>query len=485
MTQETPYRAIVGLEVHAQLSTASKMFCSCSARYSGAAPNTHCCAVCLGMPGSLPVINARALDMGLASAIALNCEIAPLSKFDRKNYSYPDIPKGYQISQYDEPLGLAGWVEYQSGGELIRWDITRVHLEEDTGKTLHTQVDGREVSLVDYNRAGVPLMEIVTAPAAGTPEQTRDFFASLRQLLMYLGVNDGNLQEGSMRADINVSLQLPGGEFGTKVEIKNLNSFRAVQRALEYEIERQSDVLSSGGTIEQETRGWSEADEVTVGQRSKEYAHDYRYFPEPDLPPLRIGDDRVREIRQTIPELPAARNQRFREQLGLTPLHAEVLTRERPLADYYETALAASPSVPPRALANWMTGDFLRLLGERDESIESAPVTAEHMADLVRLVEEGTITTPAGKRVLEELFETGDAPAAVVERLGLAQTNDAEALQALVQSVLDTHPALVETYRSGKTNVAKRLMGEAMKASGGKANPEAVQRLLEEKLSAG
>jgi aspartyl-tRNA(Asn)/glutamyl-tRNA(Gln) amidotransferase subunit B len=483
VTTEITYEPVVGLEVHAQLRTRSKMFCGCPADYSGAPPNTHCCPVCLGMPGSLPVINSRALEFGLITALALHSRIAPESKFDRKNYSYPDIPKGYQISQYDEPIGTGGWLEYESGDRTLRWDIRRVHLEEDTGKSLHTSVDGREVSLVDYNRAGVPLMEIVTEPAARTPAEARDFFEALRRVLMYLGVNDGNLQEGSMRADINVSLRLPGGEPGTKVEIKNLNSFRAVQRALEYEIERQSGLLRSGQRVEQETRGWSETVEITVGQRSKEYAHDYRYFPEPDLPPLRIADHELDRLRRSIPELPLARLERFRSQLDLTPLHAEVLSRDRNLADFFEGAVTAAAAASARSIANWMTGDVLRLLGERDETVDTGRVTPPQIAELVDLVERGEISTPAAKQTLEHMFDSGEAAASIVDRLGLRQVTDVDAVESLVLEVIAANPTLVDTYRAGKTNVIKRLMGEAMKASRGTANPETVMRVLEERLS--
>ncbi|HZU14130.1 MAG TPA: Asp-tRNA(Asn)/Glu-tRNA(Gln) amidotransferase subunit GatB [Chloroflexota bacterium] len=478
-----PYVPVVGLEVHAQLLTASKMFCGCSSRYSGAPPDTHCCAVCAGMPGALPVVNARAVELGLLTALALHCTVPRASKFDRKNYSYPDLPKGYQISQYDDPIGRGGFLDYRIGDRVIRWGITRVHLEEDTGKTTHTDVDGREVSLVDYNRSGVPLMEIVTDPEMRMPEEAREFVSALRQVLMYLGVNDGDLQAGSMRVDVNISLTGPNGERNPKVEVKNLNSLRALERSLAYEIERQGRLLAGGETVEQETRGWSEKEEKTVPQRTKEYAHDYRYFPEPDLPPLVIRQADLDRLTGTMPEMPMTRSGRFVSQYGLTPFHAQVLTRERPLADYFERAAAADRSVPPRIYANWITGDLMRLLGEEQRAAEEIPIPPENLAELLSLIETGEISGSAGKQVLDEMFTSGQAAHAIVERRQLRQVADSAALDTLTDEVLAANPGMVDQYRKGKTNVIQALVGQAMKSSQGRANPQVVRDLLERKLN--
>ncbi|MDQ2741169.1 MAG: Asp-tRNA(Asn)/Glu-tRNA(Gln) amidotransferase subunit GatB [Chloroflexota bacterium] len=480
---EAPVLApVIGIEVHAQLLTASKMFCGCSAAYAGAAPNSNTCTVCLGMPGSLPVINRRAVEYTIATALGLNCDVAEHSKFDRKNYSYPDLPKGYQITQYDRPIGLGGWLEYEVNGEMRRCGIVRVHLEEDTGKTLHTSLDGREVSLVDYNRSGVPLMEIVTEPDLRSPEAAREFFATLRRVLMYLGVNDGNLQEGSMRADLNVSLSAPDGTFGTKVEIKNLNSFRAVQRALEYEIERQRQVLSSGGALVQETRGWSEARGATISQRGKEFAHDYRYFPEPDLPPLVIPVSIVEAIRRVLPELPAERAGRFQGVHGLNASTALVLTNEKALADFYEQALAANPDLDPGLVANWATGELSRLVNESGAPIEESRLSPAAFAKLLGMIDSSLISGTAGKQVLEELFRAGGEPEELVARFDLAQINDETELERLVDAVLEGNRPVVDQYLGGKLNVIQALVGLTMKASGGKARPPAVRAILERKL---
>lgn len=482
MTTEVFSKPVIGLEVHAQLLTRSKMFCGCSAQYADSQPNTHACSVCVGMPGALPVINRRAVEYTIMTALALNCEVPELSKFDRKNYSYPDLPKGYQISQYDMPIGRHGFLEYRLAGRALRCGITRVHLEEDTGKLLHTVVDGRDVSLVDYNRSGVPLMEIVSEPDLESAEAAREYFAALRQALMYLEVNDGNLQEGSMRADLNVSLRGSDGLPGTKVEIKNLNSFRAVQRALEFEIERQREVLQSGGTLVQETRGWVEDQGVTVSQRTKEYAHDYRYFPEPDLPPLIVSRSRLEEVRAALPELPEARSARLERDYALSSYTAGVLTAEKAMADFFEAAVNAAPSVPPARLANWVTGDVSRLLNESGVPIEALRLSPASLGTLVTMVEGGAISGASGKQVLDEIFRTGEEPDAIVRRDNLAQIVDPAALEGLVDRVLAENSKLVDTYRAGKTNVFQALMGQAMKASNGKANPQAVREILERKL---
>jgi aspartyl-tRNA(Asn)/glutamyl-tRNA(Gln) amidotransferase subunit B len=434
------------------------------------------------LPGSLPVINRRAVEYTMMTALALNCSIPELSKFDRKNYSYPDLPKGYQISQYDLPIGRLGWIEYRLGDRLLRCGITRVHLEEDTGKLLHTTVDGRDVSLVDYNRSGVPLMEIVSEPDLESPEAAREYFSTLRQILMYLGVNDGNLQEGSMRADVNVSLQRVDGLSGTKVEIKNLNSFRAVQRALEYELQRQAEVLSSGATLVQETRGWVEDQGITVSQRTKEYAHDYRYFPEPDLPPLVCSREIVETLRAGLPEMPAERAARLERECGLSAYTADVLTGEKAMADFFEAALRSAAGVPAVTVANWVTGDLSRLLNDSGQSIDSMPLTPQSLGKLLSMVESRAISGAAAKQVLEVMFRTGEEPEIIVQREDLGQIADPAALEELVNHVLAANPRLVETYRRGKTNVLQALIGQTMKASKGKANPPAVREILERKL---
>lgn len=473
---------VIGLEVHAQLLTESKMFCGCSAQYAGAAPNTNVCAVCAGMPGALPVINRRAVEYTIMTALALGCSVPEESKFDRKNYMYPDLPKGYQITQYDQPLGKAGSLDYEVDGEVLRCGITRVHLEEDTGKSVHTNVDGREVSLVDYNRSGVPLMEIVTEADLRSPAAARELFATLRRVLMYMGVNDGNLQEGSMRADVNVSLQRADGTYGTKVEIKNLNSFRAVQRALEFEIERQHSVLEQGGVLHQETRGWSEAQGATLSQRSKEQAHDYRYFPEPDLPPLSIPARVVDSVRARLPELPSDRLRRLQSTLGLNSSTSRVLTNDKAVADFFESAVAAAGPDAAGILANWVTGDVSRLVNESGKRIEDSGLDPAALAKLVSMVRDNLITGKAGKQVLEEMYVSGEHPETIVERLNLAQISDVTALAQIVEQVLGENERAVQDYRKGKANAVQALMGQVMKRSKGKASPASVRDLLLAKL---
>jgi aspartyl-tRNA(Asn)/glutamyl-tRNA(Gln) amidotransferase subunit B len=481
---QVPWEAVIGLEVHAQVSTASKMFCGCSAHYAGSPPNSRVCPVCLGLPGSLPVVNARAVRGALRTALALKCRVPKLSRFDRKNYSYPDLPKGYQISQFDMPLGLAGHLEFRVGAELRHCGITRVHLEEDTGKTFHKVIEGREVSLIDYNRSGVPLMEIVGEPHLRSGEAAREYFATLRQILMYLGVNDGNLQEGSMRADVNVSVRDVDGKLGTKVEIKNLNSFRAVRRSIDYELARQRALLADGETIWQETRGWSESDEITVGQRNKEYAHDYRYFPEPDLPPLHIAASLMREERSLLPELPLARSRRLVAQFGLPQDTADVLTLELDMADFFEDAVHSAGSLLAGQVANWLTGDVMRLLNESGVELGQSKLRAPELGKLVRLLHVGTISGAAGKTVLEGMFETGEEPGTIVERLELGQIKDEDTLISLVEQVIGSNPELVELYRRGKVNVLQALVGKTIQSSKGRATPIRVRQLLEDRLRA-
>lgn len=484
MTVSTEFEPVIGLEVHAQLLTASKMYCSCSAAYADSPPNRHVCAVCAGMPGALPVINARAVEFTLRVALALGCRIDPSSKFDRKNYPYPDLPKGYQISQYDMPIGQDGALEFRSGNKTRRCGIIRVHLEEDTGKTTHTSVDGREVSLVDYNRSGVPLLEIVSRPELHSAEDAREYFAALRQLLMYIHVCDGNLQEGSMRADVNVSIHRPGEPLGTKVEIKNLNSFRAVQRALEFEVYRQSELLAQGEQVVHETRGWSEERQVTLGQRSKEMAHDYRYFPEPDLPYLTFAPEQLAAVHAALPELPAARRERFQAQYGLSPATASVLTAEQPIAEYLEDTLRAGTGLAPAGVANWISGEVLRLLKDTNTPPDAIPVSADDLAALLRMVHGRDVSNTAAKAVLEDMFGSGEPPRAVVSRLGLERIGDAGLTEELVDRALAENPSKVEQYRAGKLQVMQSLFGDVMKLSRGKADPVQVRDALQRRLDA-
>jgi len=482
------YEAVIGMEVHAQLLTESKMFCRCSADYAAAEPNTHVCPVCLGMPGVLPVINRKAVEYTIMMALALHCQIPELSKFDRKNYFYPDLPKGYQISQYDLPLSRDGWLEIEAGGKIRHIGIERVHLEEDTAKLVH--LGGH--SLVDFNRSGVPLMEIVSRPDIRTPEEARQYLTKLRTILRYLGVNSGSMEEGAMRCETNISLRPKStDELGTKVEVKNLNSFHSVKLALEYEIERQANVLEMGGRIEQVTMGWDEARGVTVVQRSKEYAHDYRYFPEPDLPPLVLSQEWVEGIRARLPELPDARRNRFTEQYGLSCHDAGVLTAERVVADYFESCVRAYPPIPPwqggkeggaKTVANWITGELFRLLKTVDVGIEAIKITPDALAELLTLVEKGSISISVAKDVFAEMFKTGRPAIQIVEEKGLAQISDTEELSRIIEQVIAENSGPVAEYLGGKEPVLRFLVGQVMKATRGQANPHLVNELLKEKL---
>lgn len=474
------YEAIIGMEVHAQIITASKMFCSCSADYADAPPNTHVCPVCLGMPGVLPVINRRAVEQTLRTGLALNCQIAQEAVFARKNYHYPDLPKGYQISQYELPFCENGWVDIElSDGQRRRIRIRRAHLEEDTGKLVH--VDGH--SLIDFNRAGVPLLEIVTEPDMHTAEEAYAYVLRLRQILRYLGVSTGDMEKGAMRCEVNVSVRPVGSqEMGTKVEIKNLNSFRSVRMALEYEINRQIALLSQGKPVQQVTMGWDEAHGRTVVQRTKESAHDYRYFPDPDLLPVVVERSWLDQLRETLPELPAHRRDRFVEVYGLTRDDANVLTEERAVADFFEAAVKAYGG-DARPIANWITGEVFRHLNERGVEIDAVPLSPDGLADLQRLVDEGTINLNTAKRVLATMLESGRSPREIVQAEGLAQVSDEGALGELVAKVLSEHPEEVERYRSGKTSLLGWFMGQVMRETRGQANPQVVRELLQEKLN--
>jgi aspartyl-tRNA(Asn)/glutamyl-tRNA(Gln) amidotransferase subunit B len=487
----TDYEPVIGLEVHAELQTRSKMFCGCGLVDSTLAPpNSSVCEICTGMPGTLPVINQRAVEFALRVALALHCSIADRSLFARKNYFYPDLPKGFQISQYELPLASGGWFEFESESGMRRVGIHRVHLEEDTGKLFHRE----GYSLVDYNRSGVPLLEIVSEPELHSVEDARRYGLALRSLLRYLGVNSGDMQKGVIRFEANVSLRPTGSrELGTRTEIKNLNSFRALARSIGYEIERQQQVLTSGGQVEQATVGWDETREVTLAQRSKEQAHDYRYFPEPDLPPLQIDPGWVEQIRRELPELPAAKRARFVAEYGLSPYTAAVLTEEPEVAGYFETAVQAlrSPAggspggaepAPIAKLANWLSVDLFGLLNQAGLPIGQAQVRPEALAELVALVEAGTISAASGKVVLEELFTNGGDPRSVVQARNLAQLSDTGTIRPVVDRVLAEHPEQVEAYLGGKTALTEWFLGQVMRASGGRADPAVVRAELETAL---
>jgi aspartyl-tRNA(Asn)/glutamyl-tRNA(Gln) amidotransferase subunit B len=474
--QSSKYEAVIGLECHVQLATNSKMFCGCPSDYAGAAPNTHVCPICLGMPGVLPVINRKAVEYTLLTGLAMNSEIPEATKFDRKNYPYPDLVKGYQISQYDMPLVKGGWVEITTGADTRRIRLERVHLEEDTGKLTH--IAGG--SLIDFNRAGVPLMEMVSQPDLRSPAEARGYLLKLRAILRTLGVSDADMEKGQLRCDVNVSLRPVGQqELGTKVEVKNLNSFRSVQRSLEYEIARQTEALVRGERISQETRGWVEERGVTVTQRSKEEAHDYRYFPEPDLPPLFIQPAWVDELRARLPELPDARRSRYMESFGLGGYDAEALSTDGFAAQLFEDTVRAGADA--KKAANWIQNDVSRLRLESDSDAHT--LDPQHLADLIRLVDEGAIGISAARQVLPEVFRTGRAPATVVQEQGLGQVSDSSALEEAAKAVIDANPAAVADYKSGKLPALNRLKGELMKATRGKANPAVAEEVLRSLLA--
>jgi aspartyl-tRNA(Asn)/glutamyl-tRNA(Gln) amidotransferase subunit B len=484
MAVATRYQAVIGLEVHAQILTLSKMFCGCSTGYLTAPPNANTCPVCLALPGSLPVINRKAVEATIRTALALNCEIPEFTKFDRKNYFYPDLPKGYQISQYDLPLSRNGWLEFEVGGEPRRCGITRVHLEEDTGKLLHEgEIHLAQTSLVNFNRAGVPLMEIVGEPDLRSADDAREYFTRLRAILQYAGINNGDMESGQLRCDANVSIRPEGSTtYGTKVEIKNMNSFRSVHRAIEYEIQRQVQVLESGGTLVQETRGWNDPKGITVSQRSKEFAHDYRYFPEPDLPPLTVSREWVEELRRMLPELPAARRARFMAEYGLSAYDAALLTSSKSVADYFEQALQADGGAPAKAVANWILGDLSRIRGTEAWDTAGPPLPAIHLAQLIRLIDTGQISGKMGKDLLAQVVETGKAPADLVAEQGLSQVTGDAQLNAWVDQVIAENAKSAQDFKGGKQQALGFLVGQVMKLSKGRANPERVNALLRDKL---
>jgi aspartyl-tRNA(Asn)/glutamyl-tRNA(Gln) amidotransferase subunit B len=479
--------AVIGLEVHAELLTESKMFCSCSAAYLAGEPNSHTCPVCLGLPGPLPVINRKAVEHTLRTALALSCEIPEFSKFDRKNYFYPDLPKGYQISQYDLPLSRHGHLDVRVDGGERRVGITRVHLEEDTGKLLHSgAIHTSASSLVDLNRAGVPLIEIVSEPDLRSAEEAREYMQRLRQLLVWIGVSDGRMEEGSLRCDANVSVRPQGeSELGTKVEVKNMNSFRAVFLALQHEIERQASALESGEPILQETRGWNEAEGVTVGQRSKEYAHDYRYFPEPDLPPMTLSRELVERIRSELPELPAARARRFQEELEVSADSGDLLTATRELADYFEQTVAGG--APPADAGNWVLGEVSRVLNQ-GVAVPELKVRPAALAALIGRKLDGTVSNNQAKELFaalaagETVIESEATIDTAIEESGMRQVSDTVQLEAWVEQALAAEPQAAADFAAGNERAIGRLVGAVMRASGGKANGPAVSQILRRRL---
>lgn len=473
------FTTIIGLEVHAQVLTESKMYCGCSADYANAESNTHVCPVCLGLPGALPVINRAAIDTVIRTGLALSCTLPEHCKFDRKNYVYPDLPKGYQISQYDLPLCLDGEMEFQVEGQIRRAGITRIHIEEDTGRLLHDSMEGEQASLVDLNRSGVPLMEIVGEPDLRSPDEAREYLIALRRILRYIDASTGNMEEGAFRCDANVSIRAADGSFiGPKIEIKNMNSFRAVERALRFEEQRQRDVVIAGGELTQETRGWVDARGVTVSQRTKEQAHDYRYFPEPDLPPLQTSETTRETILSSISELPINRMNRFTAEYGVQRQDAAVLTLERPIADIFEEAVREfSDQHEYRTAANWIVNDIMGLARARSLPVDELPVSARQIRDLVALVTNERLTGRAAKELLPQL-EEDELPSHAAQRLNLLSVRDDDELAQAVAEALRLHPAAVEDYRGGKKAAIGRLMGETMKITGGRARPESVRNAL-------
>jgi aspartyl-tRNA(Asn)/glutamyl-tRNA(Gln) amidotransferase subunit B len=479
--QIAKYEEVIGLEVHVQLATRTKIFCGCPTSF-GAPPNTNVCPVCLGLPGALPVISRQAVEMAIQAALALHCKVNPLSRFARKNYFYPDLPKGYQISQYDQPLAEHGFLDIAAGGAAKRVGVTRVHMEDDAGKSIHDGFkDSDRYTYVDLNRSGTPLIEIVSEPDMRSSDEAHAYLTEVKQVLQYVEASTCDMEKGHLRCDANVSVRLRGApKFGTKVEVKNLNSFRFLKMALEYEIARQVGILEDGGRIAQETRLYNSDTGETVGMRSKEHAQDYRYFPEPDLVPLRISEAWLARVRESMPELPADKRARFVESYGLREYDAHVLTLTRAVSDYFEKAARASGD--PRAAANWVMGDLMGALKEAGKEIGESPVSAEQLGELVAMISKGDISGKLAKEIFPKMFSSGDSASAIMEREGLRQISDAGALGKIVDGVLAANPKQVEQYRSGKTAVLGYLVGQVMKASRGQANPASVNTLLKEKL---
>jgi aspartyl-tRNA(Asn)/glutamyl-tRNA(Gln) amidotransferase subunit B len=474
------YETVVGLEVHVELHTKSKIFCGCSTSF-GAPPNTHTCPVCLGHPGVLPVLNRQAVEYAMKAAMAINCEIAEWCKFDRKNYFYPDSPKAYQISQFDQPVGQNGWVDIEVNGKTKRIGITRLHLEEDAGKLTH--IDGGFGSLADFNRVGTPLVEIVSEPDIRSPEEAKAYLEKLRAIMQYCDVSDVKMEEGSLRCDANISIRPFGQEkFGTRAELKNMNSFRGVQRGLEYEELRQADVLNSGGIVIQETRRWDEGQGKTISMRSKEEAHDYRYFPDPDLVRLHIDSEWKARVQASIPELPDARQTRYMEQYALSSYDAGVLTASMKLADFFEESLKHTSDA--KASANWIMGELLGYLNANGLELEDVKITGQGLGEMIQLIEKGTISSKIAKTVFKGLVETGKSPEQIVEEQGLVQISDEGAILSVVDAIITANPQSVEDFRNGKEKAIGFLVGQIMKETKGKANPGLVNKLLVDRLNA-
>jgi len=475
------YETVIGLEVHAQLSTESKIFCSCSTKF-GAAPNTQVCPICLGMPGVLPVLNERAVEYAIKMGLATHCHITPRSIFARKNYFYPDLPKGYQISQYEEPLCENGYVEIEVNGQAKKIGIIRIHLEEDAGKSVHAEEwVAEDETLVDLNRCGVPLIEIVSAPDIRSPREAYLYLSALKQILEYLEISDCNMEEGSLRCDANVSIRPMGSKkFGTRTEVKNMNSFHALEKALEYEVERQKEILRRGGTIVQETLLWNARENRVVPMRSKEEAHDYRYFPEPDLVPLAIDQTWIDRIASSLPELPLARKQRFVQQYHIPAYDAEVLTSSKYLADFYEACVHLYGDA--KTVSNWVMGEVLRFLREKKLEIQQSILTPEQLTELLQLIDTGTISASIAKKIFDEMVESGQSPKVIVEKKGLVQVSDKDQLVEIVDQVIAAHPQEVQKYLDGKEGLLGFFVGQVMRASKGKANPKLVNEIVREKL---
>jgi aspartyl-tRNA(Asn)/glutamyl-tRNA(Gln) amidotransferase subunit B len=479
------YEAVIGLECHAQLLTHSKLFCSCSTKF-GEAPNMNTCPVCIGLPGALPVLNRVAVYLAIRAALGLNCRVNPESQWARKNYFYPDLPKGYQISQYDRPIAQHGFIEISVGGAKKKIGVQRVHMEEDAGKSLHEGFpDSSRTTYLDFNRSGVPLIEIVTDPDIRSSAEAHDYLTRLKEILEYLEVNDGNMEEGSLRCDANVSVRRVGEEkFGTRTELKNINSFRFVQKAIDFEVNRQIEVIESGGRIVQETRLWNSAEERTVSMRSKEEAHDYRYFPDPDLPLLVVDRELIKHIERSMPELPESRRRRFVAEYALSEYDAGVLATTRSLAEFFEEA--AKLSGQPKAAANWIMGDLLRFYKDSNtdlKDLSASPVKPKMLADMIGLVEKGTISGKIAKTVMEEMYTTGKSPQAIIEEKGLVQISNVDEIEAIISKVIQDNPKTVEQYRQGKTGNFGFFVGQVMKATGGKANPQTVNEVLKKRLA--
>jgi aspartyl-tRNA(Asn)/glutamyl-tRNA(Gln) amidotransferase subunit B len=479
------YEAVIGLECHAQLLTHSKLFCSCSTKF-GEAPNMNTCPVCIGLPGALPVLNRVAVYLAIRAALGLNCRVNPESQWARKNYFYPDLPKGYQISQYDRPIAQHGFIEISVGGAKKKIGVQRVHMEEDAGKSLHEGFpDSSRTTYLDFNRSGVPLIEIVTDPDIRSSAEAHDYLTRLKEILEYLEVNDGNMEEGSLRCDANVSVRRVGEEkFGTRTELKNINSFRFVQKAIDFEVNRQIEVIESGGRIVQETRLWNSAEERTVSMRSKEEAHDYRYFPDPDLPLLVVDRELIKHIERSMPELPESRRRRFVAEYALSEYDAGVLATTRSLAEFFEEA--AKLSGLPKAAANWIMGDLLRFYKDSNtdlKDLSASPVKPKMLADMIGLVEKGTISGKIAKTVMEEMYTTGKSPQAIIEEKGLVQISNVDEIEAIISKVIQDNPKTVEQYRQGKTGNFGFFVGQVMKATGGKANPQTVNEVLKKRLA--